>query len=530
MQPEELRDRFHLGVYPRRGKFFRSWWDKWLRVVLVAVVLVAAVPGYLAAGWLSARVGCRDGLPSDDLWTEDGECVGVTSGPYAFGLAEFGPVLARIAEQNDQAGKGGCRPGATPVTVAVLSTLTTPNGGGRALHEIEGYAAAQARANGVGCIHPIKLKVAHLGAAQQAARRVAELVREDPAVVAAVGLGLSDQRSADAADELGRPGQPMPMVGALITAEGFDADGSAADRPDFSTCDEGATYDNGIGEGYFYRVSHRNAKQIKLLGDFLKAAPDFIVTPNDKRDPYTCTALPFVRGLGERPEVKFDPTDPATVGYAAQRICGRQGSVSAFYIARSRDLGRFLRSVDEQYRNGLCEATSITVVSTSDAVRMRVPDHDPELEGARRQALESPVFRDGTLRLVYTPLADADSLRGGNTEFATLEGLFEAAGFDTAHLDGGWAINAYDALHTVSEAVRTLSANSEVTRGVLNSAISGFAAGTGRLGAGGRIEFDNSGNRTGDPVAVQLCPPREGKRPATVRVDARSNPADTHCR
>ncbi|MBB5960169.1 hypothetical protein FHS29_006792 [Saccharothrix tamanrassetensis] len=530
MPPEELRNRFHLKVYPRRNKFFRGWWDKWLRVVVVAAVLVAALPGYLAVDWLSARLSCRDGAPSGDIWSAGGECVGVSSGPYAFGLDAFGPVLAKIAEQNANAGKAGCQPGAAPVTVAVLSTLTSPNGGGRTLHEIEGYAAAQARANGVGCIHPLLLKVAHMGATQQAATRVAEILRDDPSVVGVVGMGLSDQRSADAADVLGAPGQPMPMVGALITAEGFDADGSADDRPDYSTCDESANYDNGIGEGYFYRVAHRNSKQIRLLGDFLKTGPDFIVTPNDKRDPYTCTALPFVRRLGERPEVKFDPTDPATVSLAAQRICGRPGSVTAFYIARSRDLGRFLRSIDEQYRNGLCEATSITVASTSDAVRMRVPEVDPELEGARGQALRSTVFRDGTLRLVYTPLADADSLRGSNTEFSTLEDLFEAAGFDLRHLDGGWAINAYDALYTMSEAVRTLSVNSEVTRSVLNSAISGFAAGSGRLGAGGRIEFDNSGNRTGDPVAVQLCPPREGDRPVTVRVDAQSSPASTHCR
>ncbi|WP_433272011.1 ABC transporter substrate-binding protein [Actinosynnema sp. CS-041913] len=530
MPPEKLTNRYYFGIYPRPPKFFRSWWDKWLRVVIASAVLVAVVPGYLAVDWVSARVSCRDGLPSGDIWSQGGECVGVSAGPYAFGLDAFGPVLAKIAEQNAGAGQAGCQPGAEPVTVAVLSTLTTPNGGGRVLHEIEGYAAAQARANGVGCIHPLRLKIAHMGATQQAATEVAELLRDDPSVVAVVGMGLSDQRSADAADVLGAPGKPMPMIGALITAEGFDADGSAGDRPDYSTCDESASYDNGVGEGYFYRVSHRNAKQIKLLGDFLKAAPDFIVTPNDKRDPYTCTALPFVRRLGERPEVKFDPTDPATVSLAAQRICGRPGVVTAFYIARSRDLGRFLRSIDEQYRNGLCEASAITVVSTSDAVRMRVPEDDPELEGARKQALGSTVFRNGTLRLVYTPLADADSLRGGNTEFAALEDRFKAGGFDPRHLDGGWAINAYDALYTVSEAMRTLSANSEVTRSVLNSAISGFAAGSGRLGAGGQIEFDNSGNRTGDPVAVQLCPPREGDRPVTVRVDAQSSPAGTHCR
>ncbi len=527
--PAELKGRFQFRIFPRRNKFFRGWWDKWLRVVLVVGLLAAAVPGYLAVDWLSARLGCRDGWPSGDVWSQDGECVGITSGPYAFGLAEFGPVLAKIAEQNENAGKAGCQPGASPVTVAVLSTLTTPFGGGRTLHEIEGYAAAQVRANGVGCIHPIRLKVAHMGATEQAATTIAARLKADPSVVAMVGMGLSDQRSADAADLLGGPDQPVPMVGTLITAEGFDADGSAADRPDFGTCDENVTYHNGVGEGYFYRVAHRNAKQIRLLGDFLKAPPTFIVTPNDKRDPYTCTALPFVRRLGEGPEVKFDPSDPATVGPAAQRICGRQGNVTAFYIARSRDLGRFLRSIDEEYRNGLCQAGAITVVSPSDGVRMRVPEADPGLEGARQQALASAKFRDGTVRLVFTPLADSDSLRGSNSEYATLENLFGQNGFDLSHLDGGWAINAYDALHTVSEAVRTLSANSEVTRSVLNSAISGFAAGSGRLGAGGQIEFDNNGNRTGSPVAVQLCPARDGGRPATVRVDAASAPESTHC-
>jgi hypothetical protein len=487
---------------------------------LVVSLLIAAVPAVFLATWLPNRLSCRDSWPSDDIWSQDGECVGVTDGPYAFGLDRFKHVMTKIDEQNRSAYEHGCQHKLPTVTVAVLTTMTSPNGGGRPLHEMEGYAAAQSQANGEGCRFPILLKVTNVGADEQAAEALARTLKEDPSVMAVVGMGLSDQRSADAADVLGAPGGspngPVPMVASLITAEGFDADGSQVDRPNFNACAAEATYKDGVGHGYFFRVSHRNAKQVDVIRRYVGQAPHLIITPTDERDPYTCTALPFARGLGtDIQEVKFDPDDSRTVTQAAEQVCRLTDDVTAFYIARSRDLGRFLQNIVDQRHNGSCAGhTSITVVSTSDAVRMRVPEAEAELEVPRGAVLTSEMFRTGRLRLVYTPLADADSL-SGNAEFGKLRDRFTTLGFDLAHLEGGWAVNAYDALRIVSEGVRALPGD-QPSRAQVHSAINAFKAGNTRLGAGGPIEFDNSNNRTTEPLVVELCPAMGNGRPFTV--------------
>ncbi|MEU7524248.1 ABC transporter substrate-binding protein [Saccharothrix sp. NPDC042600] len=500
-----------VGYHPNRR---RKWW----RLAVVVVVLVGAVPAVSLARWLPSHVACRDGWPSGEVWSQDGECVGVTEGPYAFELDQFTRVMAVIDEQNRTVRDHGCRSDHPIVTIAVLTTFTSPHGGGRMVQELEGFAAAQRRANGAGCRFPVRLKVANTGRDAQAAEALARRLKDDPSVLAVVGMGLSDQRSADAADVLGSSGLPVPMVADLITASGFDADGSKADSPDFGTCDQGATYRDGVGHGYFYRVAHRTTKQISVLSNFLSGPPDLLITPTDERDPYTCTSLPFARKLGnDVQEVRFDPQDSRTVAQAAEQVCRRSGGVTAFYTARSRDLGRFLHRIVDQRHNGQCVGPSaITVVSTSDAVRMRVPEAEKELEASRMAVLESEMFRLGRLRLVYTPLADADSLKD-NPEFGTLRRQFVDLGFEVAHLEGGWAVNAYDSLRTVTEAIQTLSGD-EPSRAQINAAINGIKGSNRLLGAGGPIEFDNSNNRTSDPVAVELCPGQGGGRPFSVPV------------
>lgn len=127
--------------------------------------------------------------------------------------------------------------------------------------------------------------------------------------------------------------------------------------------------------------------------------------------------------------------------------------------------------------------------------------------------MQSKAFADGRLRLIYTPLADPDALRrsegDGGCEFMQLMQLFDGAGVDQAHLDDGWAINAYDAVYTVAEAIEGLSVNRPLTRALVRGEIAGFTA-TGEqtqlVGANGRIGFENSGNRAGTPVTVRLCP------------------------
>lgn len=535
--PNNIHYRFWIWPRPEASFPPRRWWHWWRLTLVLAVVAL----GVSFGPWLAPRLSCRDGLPAEAIWSDAGECVGVSDGGYAFDLdPQFGAALAKIDEQNRKvrARQTACSPDVAPVTVGVLSSMTSADAEGRAPHEIEGYAAAQANANGPGCIYPVLLKVGNIGADAQAAVPVAQLLKADPDVVAVVGGGISHTRSAEAADLLGlpEPEKPAtPLVAGLITAEGFDRDGSKTDNPDYSGCED-PRYQRGVGGGYFYRISYRNAVQVGVLGDYLGRRPDFIVTPTDKRDPYTCTALPFVQrqnyrqaAAGGLAEVRFDPTDEPTVQQAAERICRESGPVTAFYTARSRDLARFIASIDAAYSNGLCRASSITVASTSDAVRLLAREPQSGLEGLRRQALSSPAFQNGTLRLVYTPLADAVSLRG-TSRFAELQRRFSEFGFQDTHVDDGWAVNAYDSLLVVSEALRGLHTKSKPTRGQVNGAISAFSPGYGRLGAGGLIAFDNANNRDGKPALVRLCPGKAGAGPSTVRVEGRSIADGSVCR
>jgi ABC-type branched-subunit amino acid transport system substrate-binding protein len=511
-----MNHRYRWWLLPRRDRFPKKLWH-WWRLTLAAVLVAGTVVGI---PWLGRHWPCADGpLPSAALWSEDGDCVGVTSGPYAFKLDQFGRAMAQIDRQNRSAGNL-CPKGASAITVGVLSTLTSPYAGGRAAHEIEGIAAAQARANGAGCVHPVLVKLANMGTNEQAAIEVAEMVKDDSQIVAVVGVGLSDPNSADAANLLGSSPEPVPMVSDLITAEGFDANGSRGKDADFRNC--AATYPTGVGGGYFYRVAYPNRAQITKLAGYLGAVqPDFVVTPTDLRDPYTCTALPLVehRFNDQVTRVKFDPTDLATVPQVARRICGTAQAVNVFYTARSKDLSRFIQSVDDQYSRGLCQSSSITVLSTSDASRLRAREPENGDELVRVGALNSRIVQNGILKLIYTPLADSDSLRT-NSEFIALEQQFTAAGFDLSDLDDGWAVNAYDALLTVVEETRTLSASQPVTRGEINSGLSALSPGNEMAGAGGKIAFDSYGNRTGDPTMVRLCPATHDTAPFTVPVSA----------
>jgi ABC-type branched-subunit amino acid transport system substrate-binding protein len=502
--------------WPKRR---RDWLPLTLAVLLVAgLISVASWRG----PWLLDRLGCRPGvLPAGDVWSAGGDCVGVSHGRYAFGLPAFGGVLDTIDRQNAAAAQNPCGTGGQVVTVGVLLTLNSPGVGGRAVHELEGIAAGQARANQPGCVYPMRLRVGQMGASEQAAAAVAERLAAAGAV-AVVGMGLSDQQSATAADALAS--QHIPMVADLITAEGFDQNGSGDDHPGFGSCEPGADYQNGVGEGFFYRVAFRNAAQIARLHAYAVRAGrtdlDFVLTPITTNDPYTCTALPLLRdGFGGlRREVRFDPTDPTTVMQSARNICATAGHVTVFYTARARDLGRFLTTLDQQLANQQCQSTGITVLSTSDAVRLRAPELEASLERLRTDALTAPALRDRTVQLIYTPLADPDVLGGAG--FAALTRAFTAAGFTAADLDDGWAINGYDALTTVATALAT-QLKPPITGSQVNTAINGFSTlGQAVPGAGGNITFDNHGNRNGDPVVVQLCLPGSGQppRPSTVEV------------
>lgn len=514
---------YHLWLLPKSYRFPKLW-IHWLRpvAVLLAVVLVAAM--VTGGPWLWKRLSCKDGFwPSADIWSAGGECVGLSAGPYAFDLDTFSQVLGVIEKQN-AAAPDRCDPKGTPVTVGVLMTMTDQYAGARAVHELEGMAAGQARANGTGCLHPMRLLVGQIGAygPDQEAVQVAQALADHPEVVSVVGIGLSHRRSADIADLLAAA--KIPMVADLITAEGFDQNGSTAQETDYSGCAPDSKYQNGVGRDHYYRVAFRGSEQIRALGAAVPGPLDFIMVPTGGTDPYTCTALPLMHKQfgGNITEVMFDPDEASTVLQTAQRVCGVAKDVTVGYIARGRDLAMFLHSLDEAYASGHCRSSSITVVSTSDAQRVRAVELDRRLEDFRVKALSSPSFTEGKVRLVSTLVGGADKAGAGNPGFAEFERLFTQAGFDVAHTDAGWSVNGYDAMAVVSDALRKLPVTREVPRSQMNTQISNFSsADTSVQGAGGPIAFDNDGNRIGaTPPVVRVCPvpvPQNGGGAGRVR-------------
>jgi hypothetical protein len=485
-------------LIPKRDRWPKRWTD-WLPLgIVVAMVVGVGTLGVWRGGWLVERLNCRDGFPATQIWRQDGECVGITSDDYTFGQPAFAGVMTTIANRNHEV-ENLCG-GGTAATIGVMTTWTALGVGGRALHELEGFAAGQAKANDAGCVHPIRLRVAQVGAGHQAARAIAESFAADPEVVAVVGLGLSDPLAAEAINVLGAA--KTPMIADLITAEGFDSRGIA--RSTHPACSQ--DYPHGIGNGYLHRVSYRNDKQIAQLAGYLGRV-DLVITPTDRSDPYTCTMLPAVQkqfGTPNRPveEKKFDPADRQTIQSATDKICRRSsGPLNLLYAARARDLAHLIGLLSERIGSDDC-SDDITLATLSDGSRVRAAETDPELERLRMGALKSEAFRDERIRLVYPPLADRDFLDDGR-EFGHLASLFDQDKFDRSHLDDGWGINAYDAMLVIEATMNEISSQETVTRSAVHSHIDVDPVSA----VGGSLTFDNEGNRNGNPVVVQLCPP-----------------------
>ena len=497
---------------------------KWVPLGVTAVIIALVAPTVVYAPQIKQVFTCGRGWEtSTPTWHAENQCVGLSAGPYDFGVPGFAPVMRLIRQQNDNAA-ANC-PAGTPVTIGVLLSLTDTSVGGRALDELEGMAAAQQHADDSGCVHPVKLLIGQLGDDQHGPgpRDVAQAMAARDDVVAVAGVGLSYESTTEVVKTLAAA--KIPMIGDVVTAEGFDQDGSRADQPIYDSCDQARqNYRDGLGRDYFYRVAFRVAVQVDALTKIAASPPDFVMVPTGTTDPYTCTALPLLHRdfHTDAPDVKFDADEPTTVVQTAERVCAATSDVTVAYLARGRDLSRFLFSVDQRYGNGLCPAPSITVIATSDALRLSTPEPDPVLEDLRGKALSSAGFTSGRIRLLSSMIADTHR-PADDTAFLDYQNAFTAARLDRSHLDQGWAVNGYDAVTTATAAVHSLPQHEPVTRGQVNAVISGYNAPAQAVpGAGGPIYFDNAGNRSGPaPAVVRVCPIGHGPDRAAHGVQTR---------
>ncbi len=169
------------------------------------------------------------GTFNPDLVTQaGGECTGLTDGsdgPAVFGN-DLKPVMTAIAAENRNVIKGD-----DYVTVAFLTALTSKSANnltvGQYVAELEGAYTAIEEENRKNSRPKIRLLVANMGSAEaQWAQAVGQLtaLKKDSRLVAVTGMGLSQQESVEAARALSKA--DLPMVGDLITADGFDATGA----------------------------------------------------------------------------------------------------------------------------------------------------------------------------------------------------------------------------------------------------------------------------------------------------------------
>jgi ABC-type branched-subunit amino acid transport system substrate-binding protein len=87
-------------------------------------------------------------------------------------------------------------------------------------------------------------------------------------------------------------------------------------------------------------------------------------------------------------------------------------------------------------------------------------------------------------------------------------------------------INAYDALHVVTEAIQQIHTDDKVSRATVEAKIAAIEVSS----ASGPIAFDDTGNRTDLPTVVELCPPDDETKPPTSVVFNTSKPIDrTQC-
>ncbi|MFE3765521.1 hypothetical protein ACFXPI_27600 [Streptomyces sp. NPDC059104] len=441
------------------------------------------------------------------LTTTPAWCAGITDG--SDGHQVFGkglePALAAIDAENQAAVKSGGY-----VTVALMGPLTKGDKsltGDRAVHQVEGAMIAQHEANQGNTYPKIRLVLANMGSDETSWSTVVDQLKtmtgKSDRLVAVTGMGLSQKESIDAARSLSKAS--IPMVGDLITADGFDTTGGI---------DGGGAIDGLV------RIAPNTSAQLQALAQEIRKHPDLKTaalvsapnTPNGTTDFYTQSQEAAIRNpaTGLLPYLqagsiffRFDARDDAVrtgLSTISNNLCGKVEPDLVFYAGRANHLGDFL----EDLRQRPCHTTPITVVTGSDAATL-----DRNLD-----ALKDP---DAPISVLYVPLADPVQLADSNNPD---RGLFQdfadefgrdhhGQQFDRSHLASGWAVMAHDAVLTASIAIRKAIDTPQTPPSVHAVAAQLYLFDSTNVirGAGGIFRIDpQTGNRksTHEPQVVRL--------------------------
>ncbi|WP_405942996.1 hypothetical protein [Streptomyces sp. NBC_00207] len=396
------------------------------------------------------KVHCGTRNPA--LTTTPDGCAGITDGSDGPGILGpgFEPALTVLNAENTAVEKTDGY-----VTVALMGPLTQGPGsltGDRAVHEVEGALIAVRKANEGNAYPKIRLVLANMGSDETHWPGVVDQLKKMTGatgpLVAVTGMGLSQKESIDAARALSAAA--IPMVGDVITADGFDTTGSI----DAGARIEGLVRVSPNSSAQLQAISQELCKRPELKTAALVSAPttpagtpDFYSNSIEKAAQNPATGLlPYLQAGGI--SFNFDVRGGAaqtSLGTISKNLCGKVTPDVVIYAGRATFLPTFLEKLHQRQ----CRTTPITVVTGSDAATL-----DRKLP-----ALNDP---EAPISVLYVPLADPGQL-GDNTnpdhslyqDFAD-EFIRDHHGqrFDPGHLASGWAVMAHDAIVTATLAIR----------------------------------------------------------------------------
>jgi hypothetical protein len=433
----------------------------------------------------------------------DGECTGITDG--SDGAAVFGddlkPVMTAIGAENRDVIKGG-----DYVTVAFLAPLASKSANsltfGQYVAELEGAYTAIEEQNDKNSRPKIRLAVANMGSSEkQWAQTVGRLIamKKDSRLVAVAGLGLSQEESVLAARALSKAS--LPMVGDLITADGFDSTGEV----------DGKGAINGLA-----RVALPNWDQLTAISEELgpirrtAALVRTGLTPNGSKDLYTESLNHGFRGieglekhLDEASDFHFDPRGgPGTsMSSISEDLCHTGKKIdTVYYAGRVKYLPDFLDALAGRS----CHTQPITVITGSDTAGF-----DP-----RTKSLH---VSDAPITVLYASFRSAAQLRSPANPARNLYEAFardftarhHGQQFDADHLtDTYWSLVAHDAVLTAATALHRAAANGDSPTSLPNRYAVGnelFALRNDAVaGATGHFGIDKNGNRTDTSSVVTV--------------------------
>lgn len=343
-----------------------------VRALATAVALLAAAGAGLGIYVVTSGGGtsvprCAPAQGAFQVVEDGGECVGVTDGSFLFD--QGGPADAadqrniKDAEQRILAENNAVLATKQPyVTVALLAVLTVAAPGStspsdvtlsRIADELRGAYLAQHYANTKGGLTPqIRLLLASEGSLEQGWQADWDQLRSLPAagsgeLIAVAGMGISVQRTIDAANAIGKAG--ISMYGAVTTADNLNA----AVNP------------------YLDQVVPSVADEVSALARFLpRPSKAALVYDQKATDLYTSSLRQdFYRTfrssmtVGQIPYVSSKLGDPL-FRKIAEDLCATNPSPMIFYAGRNSVLGPFISQLEQE---GDCNGKQLEIVTGGDA-------------------------------------------------------------------------------------------------------------------------------------------------------------------